>query len=479
MSEIAVQIIVILSFVGIVTVLFFDKRDYLTYSVLFMLVASLASALVYTEAQHLEFYIDAIEWEIIFFFIPMFIIVEILQPVFKEMARRIVAKNLGSQRRLFYAICVSSTLIASIIEDLSVAILFIPIVIRICQKIEINPVPYMLGITICINLASTLTPFGSAENLLIYNHFELSTVWFLTNFSLYFIVGTIITLILLDKFVLTKSIIATQHQLWDKYHNQDSTNETPELELPCLEPPCAPVPDSYPFATLTIIELNLDAIPEEDRMNPSHYNKNLIGLGIFFGMLLLIREVYLVGLIGLLIFAFLNPRQVEEERKRADLAYFALKADYKLVYFFMCLFILSQLMSINGTTTALGEWIAATAHDNVFILCIELMLIVSVLSGLMDDAPVTVIFLPIMDILLAANPGFEAPLLIAFILGINLGGNFLPQGAACDMMTLQLAQQFGLEELSYKKLVKVGSAFAFLHVTLGIIYIGLYIEFFL
>ena len=31
------------------------------------------------------------------------------------------------------------------------------------------------------------------------------------------------------------------------------------------------------------------------------------------------------------------------------------------------------------------------------------------------------------------------PLLIAFITRVNIGGNFLPQGYACDMMTLELA----------------------------------------
>lgn len=94
-------------------------------------------------------------------------------------------------------------MIATIIEDLSVAIIFIPIVIQACRGIRISPVPYMFGITICINLASTLTPFGSAENIIIANHFSLSLHWHLVNLGIYFVVVLFITLFLLDRFLLT------------------------------------------------------------------------------------------------------------------------------------------------------------------------------------------------------------------------------------------------------------------------------------
>ncbi len=65
--------------------------------------------------------------------------------------------------------------------------------------------------------------------------------------------------------------------------------------------------------------------------------------------------------------------------------------------------------------------------------------------------------------------------LIAFILGINLGGNFLPQGAACDMMTLELAKRNHIHEMNYNKLLKVGGLFALLHVLIGIGYLWFYI----
>ncbi|MHA1583648.1 MAG: SLC13 family permease, partial [Promethearchaeota archaeon] len=162
------QISVGICFLILIFVLFFEEKDYLSYSVLLILIAAGVSAIEIPEARDLETYIGAIDWKVIIFLISMFTIVEILNEarVFHEIAKRIVQHYKHNIRKMFYVICIVSTLSASILEDLSVAIIFIPIIILTCKDLKINPTPFLLGMTICINLASTLTPFGSAENIM-------------------------------------------------------------------------------------------------------------------------------------------------------------------------------------------------------------------------------------------------------------------------------------------------------------------------
>ena len=132
-------------------------------------------------------------------------------------------------------------------------------------------------------------------------------------------------------------------------------------------------------------------------------------------------------------------------------------------------------MEINGTTAIIGDLVLKNSSDNLFLMCLFILIITSLLSGFLDNLPVTVLFIPIIG-LMATNAGLGlTPLLIAFILGINLGGNFLPQGAACDMMTLELAKRENVEDMNYKKLTKVGGLFALLHIILGIFYLGILI----
>jgi Na+/H+ antiporter NhaD/arsenite permease-like protein len=75
---------------------------------------------------------------------------------------------------------------------------------------------------------------------------------------------------------------------------------------------------------------------------------------------------------------------------------------------------------------------------------------------------------------LLIDKGFPSvPLFFAFIISINIGGNLIPQGAACDMMTLKIAQNNAVENLNFKRLLKVGATFAVIHVGLSIGYLFL------
>lgn len=208
-------------------------------------------------------------------------------------------------------------------------------------------------------------------------------------------------------------------------------------------------------------------------MGAKKFNLNLIALTTFFIILLSVRIIYLVALFGCVIFIFLNPVKQPNGEYKADLTYFAYKINYKIIYFFMCLFILTDLMELNGTLLALERVIETTAHHNLFFLCVEILLLTSILSGFLDNEPVTIIFLPIMDRIMEnfGDPLVKTPLIVAMVLGINLGGNFLPQGSSADLMNLELAKQNNIVEMNYRMLMKVGASFAILHIIIGVIYL--------
>jgi len=202
------QLFIIICLVIVVIALFREKSDFLTYSVAAMLAAATATFLFSPKPFSIDEFILAIDWPVIFFLISLFTIVSILeeQLIFQEVALRITRKFSTNTRKFFWVICLISTLSAAFIEDISVAIIFIPMIVSTSEKMKINPTPILLGMTICINLASTLTPFGSAENILIANRFSLSTSWFFINLGFYFLVVTLLTLIFLDIFVLRKHL---------------------------------------------------------------------------------------------------------------------------------------------------------------------------------------------------------------------------------------------------------------------------------
>ncbi len=64
--------------------------------------------------------------------------------------------------------------------------------------------------------------------------------------------------------------------------------------------------------------------------------------------------------------------------------------------------------------------------------------------------------------------------IMAFILGINIGSNFLPQGAACDLITLNLAKKNGVTGFNYHTLLVNGSKITIFHICNSIIFLTIY-----
>ena len=438
MIDLFLQIVVGICFIGLVIVLFFEKRDYFFYSVLFLTIAAIILAIFLESVRSLEFYISVIEWNVVFFLITMFLIVKVLEEngIFDEIGNRVVKRYYGNPRTAFYVICIISTLLASIVEDLSIAMIFGPIIVIACRKLEVTAAPFLLGMTVCINIAATLTPFGSAQNILITNDFNLDFFWFITRFGLYFIIALISTLFILDKLILRKDI------------------ERCKIES------CVP-------------ELGTEIVEYDKKISQNKFYRNLIALILYIFLLIFIPEIYLAGIIGALIFVIINPIKNEDGKIRISMGHYIKKIDFRLVFFFIVLFAFVGLMQANGTIALLEKLLENVSRENEFLLAIVILLSTSVLSGFLDNTPVAVIFIPILRILLNVPEFHRGPLMVAFILGINLGGNFLPQGSAADLMTLQISQDYRVQDLTYKRLFKIGGLFSIFHVALGIGYLAL------
>lgn len=443
------QIFVVICFIIVIIALFNEKADFLVYSIAAMTAAVVATIIIIPEKVMIDDLILAIEWEVVFFLIAVFTIVEILEDkhFFQEVALRITNKFHTNTRKFFWIICIISTLCAAFIEDISVAIIFIPMIIRTCHKMKINPAPFLLGMTICINLASTLTPFGSSQNILIANKFKLSGLWFILSLGLYFLIATLITLLLLDHFILKKHMKDIWIPHCEEYNEPSYMNHICSHDLMILE----------------------------EHIDKKVFNRNFIGIIIFILLLFIVPNLLLVGIIGALIFVIINPREDESGKKRPDISYYLSKIDYKLIFFFITLFILVYCMEVNGTVDILIDLILQTTPEDLFIICLVILISTSILSAFLDNVPVTILYIPIIEALIVSAEYAATPLLIAFILGINLGGNLLPQGAACDMLTLEFAKKNQVPDVDYKRLLKVGGLFALLHIILGIGYLWLYI----
>ncbi|MHA1293120.1 MAG: SLC13 family permease, partial [Promethearchaeota archaeon] len=137
----------------------------------------------------------------------------------------------------------------------------------------------------------------------------------------------------------------------------------------------------------------------------------------------------------------------------------------EIIFFFIALYIVIGCL-LEAGFKEIFEGIAFEKL-NTFLLCVFILIIVSIISGFVANTPTTLIFVPIIATLI--DKGFPpVPLLFAFIIGINLGGNLIPQGAACDMMTLKISEDSGVENMNFRRLLINGAIFALIHIVCSI-----------
>ena len=431
-------------FIGILIVFSRENMDYVAFSLLAAFIACvLTSFMIPVEqvGEHIPWvdpsqitgstwmiiFINMIEFQPLLFIMGMQIIVTVAEEyrLFQWIAVKSLHITKGNHRRFFYLICTIATLTAAVIADVTVAVIFVPLVIRACKILKINSAPYLYGITITINIGSVLTPFSSSKNILISSEFDLGFLWFIQNMGLFIIFALITTLVLLDFLVLRKY-------------------DPPEEERK---------------------QIFLDIMnPKLIISNRKRFTFNAIYFClIILGFMFFHEYSALIAFFGAILMCILNGSAVTDILKKIDL---------KVIFFFIALFLLIGAMELNDTFSLISTGLSVFNMDNVYVVSLGVLLISSLFSGFLASNPTAVLLIIILRNIF---PG-EVPniILIAFLFGINLGGNLLPQGATCDLMTLNLAKEHKVEGFTYKSLLKTGGVFALIHIGMCILYLTAY-----
>jgi len=429
--EIVPIIVLLLLFVGIMVVFSQEKLDYVAYSLLAAFIAVMVTIFYFPDLGDdstpvFLVFVKFIEFEPIIFLISMQVIVQICEKhkIFQWVALKVLHKTKGNHRQFFYWICAISSFSAAIIADITVAIIFIPLVVRACKILKIDATPYLFAISFTINIGSLYTPFSSSENILIAGVFDLDVQWFLAKFTLYVIPILFLTLFVLDMVFLRK-----------------------------ITPP----EEERKQILLEIMDPNLVIINKKHfRLNSLYFILIIIGFIVF-------PHAWAVAAFGAIMMSLLNHTPLTD---------LVAKIDWKIIFFFISLFLLIGCMVISGLFEIVGVWTGNILSDNVLLAGITVLLLISVLSGFLAQVPTAIVFITLLqNIYGTAVPEL---ILMGFLFGINLGSNFLPQGAACDLMALNLAKKNNIKGFNYKSLLKNGSLITLFHIFNSIVFMTIF-----
>ena len=347
--------------------------------------------------------------------------------VLDYMAIKLIHITKGDNRLFFYMICLFTGTLVAFIEDLTLALILVPLIFRTCRALEIPSGSYMMGMTITINIGAILTPVSSLKNLIIGEEFGWGFGEYLANMGILYLIALISTIFLMDWFIIRKE--------------EQPTEKNKKILLSMLDPGIV-IENKLYFLTTVIVIL------------------------ASFVLMILGFSPTLVAIVSAAIFLLIHS-------KTSNFSDLKNEIEWKIIIVFAILFILSNSLSFFGLSELISTGLLSVVNDNIFLAVLITLGISSFLSAILAGTPVTIILLPIFAAIVGKG-FFPNPIIIAFIAGVNMAGNFLPQGSACDLLTLSLAKKHKVVNLDYKRLLKNGSLFATLHFIIVLGYTMIY-----
>ncbi len=404
-----------------------QKFDYFPIALIIGAIA-VVSMLTFTDVEEEEI-LGFINFKTLIFLFAMQIVIyfAIDDRVLEYIAIKLIHITKGNNRLFFYMICLFTGIIVGFIEDLTLSLILVPLIYRTCRFLKIPAGTYMMGMTITINIGAILTPVSSLKNLIIGQEFNWGFGEYFANMGILFLITLISTIYLIDRLLLK--------------NEEKPTEENKKIFLSMIDPGVVIRNKNY-FLTTAFILLAT------------------------FVFMILGFEPALVAIISAAILLLTHSKNSNFSDLKNDI-------EWRIIITFAILFILSNSLSRYGFSELISTGLVDLVNDNIYLAVLITLSLSSLFSAFLAGTPVTIILLPIFSAFIGEG-FFPNPIIIAFIGGVNMAGNFLPQGSACDLLTLSMAKKYEVVNLNYKRLLKNGSFFAMIHFLIILGYTMLY-----
>jgi Na+/H+ antiporter NhaD/arsenite permease-like protein len=409
---------IVLILVLFATLMAFYSQNKIDYFPIALIIGAIAVVFMVTLGIEEEEILGFINFSTLIFIFAMQVIIHfaIHDGVLDFISIKLIHFTKGNNRLFFCMICLFTGTIVAFIEDLTLSLILFPLIYRTCQILKIRAGTYMMGMTIVINIGAILTPVSSLKNLVIGAEFGWGFGEYIANMGILFLITLISTIFLIDRFILRKE--------------ERPTEENKKILLSVLNPSIVIRNKKYFLTTVIIV------------------------IATFFFMILGFSPS-LVAIISAAILLLIHSNTSGFSDIKKDI-------EWKLIIVFAILFILTNSLSQFGFTGLISTGLVSVMNNNIYLAVLITLGVSSLLSAFLAGTPVTLLLLPIFAAVIGEG-FFPNPIIIAFIGGVNMAGNFLPQGSASDLFTLSLAKKYKVENLDYKRLLRNGALFATLH----------------
>jgi Na+/H+ antiporter NhaD/arsenite permease-like protein len=348
-----------------------------------------------------------------------FIVSRVPEAIASFLVRR--SSNVGSA---FLSVCLFASFLSVFIENVAVVLIVAPIAIELARKIDVSPVPVMIGIAIASNLQGTATLIGDPPSMILANFQKM-------NFNDFFVyhgkpgiffaveagaVGSLGILFLIFK----------------KYRKRLDFAGRAEVE------------SFIPAAFLVIMVAGLAAASLVDP-----------DFRWFGGAVCMVLAVVIL----------LTPC-ADRNEKRSVMRRF----DWGTTAFLAGVFVMVGMLERAGVIERVAAFLGAHLGGNPAVAFAVIVWGSVIFSAFIDNVPYITTMIPVVQKLSASMNLAPELLLFGLLIGACLGGNITPVGASANVVATGILKKNG-HVISFGEFMKIGVPFTIVATAIGMAFI--------
>jgi Na+/H+ antiporter NhaD/arsenite permease-like protein len=378
------------------------------------------TVLIFTHSLDIEHFVASAELPVILFLVGMMIVVGALRDLgfFTWVVQALISIPKMTGRKFIAATSVASALLACAVDEVTSIIFIATLIFQVCNRLKLNPAPYIIICVLCTNVGSAGTMMGNPVGIFIGTKAGLTFGDFFTwAFPIMIVsLGSCVAITLLW---FRKELDLFDERLRERMERQLSL--VPKVVVPYKR-------------GLAVLLFTLAFIASHHALEEAlHLGKNSI---------LLVAPLACSGIIMLF------------KRDRARF-YVEREVDWWTLLFFMLLFAIAGTLEHTEVTRIIADGFVNLCGDKPGILIPSIMATTAIGSAFVDNVIFVAAFSPVITALGETLPSM--PLWWALLFGACFGGNITLIGSTANIVALGMLEKQSHTSIGFFQWLKIGS----------------------
>lgn len=369
---------------------------------------------------------DDIDFNTLGLLIGMMILVTITRRsgIFEALAIWAAGVTQGYPLKLLGLLSVITAVASALLDNVTTVLLIVPVTITLTDKLQINPVPFLISEIIASNIGGTATLIGDPPNIMIGSATGLSFNAFVNHLAPVSIVILLISVALLV--LLYRNDLAVTEENRKAILGLCFQDEIKDWQL---------LKKSLAVLGLTILGFALHTV--------FHIESATVALSGAMLLMLISRE---------------EPEDV------------LLHVEWPTIFFFAGLFVLVGGLKSTGVIKALAQWSLDMTQGQVLETSLLVLWLSAIASAFIDNIPFVATMIPMLQEMEQLSGLNLEPVWWSLALGACLGGNGTLIGASANVIVAGIAEKNGIP-ITFRAFFKVAFPFMILSIIISHIYV--------